>query len=198
MMIYDISQELFTCTVYPGDAAPVMEAVCRTEWGDLYNLTNLSLCAHNGTHMDAPFHFLGDGKTVDEVPLEKTVGACYVACMDGLMTSEDAERILADAVCAGGSEAARRILLKGDATVTPEAAEVFARSELDLIGVESQSVGDAAAPMAVHKILLRRETVLLEGIRLGEVDAGVYFLSAAPINLGGADGAPCRAILVKF
>ncbi len=197
MHIYDISQELFSCVVYPGDAAPALEAVRRTERGDLYNLTNISLCAHNGTHIDAPFHFLGDGKTVDEVALERTVGLCFVADMAGHMTAEDAGRILADAA-AVSPEAARRILLRGDCVVTEEAAEVFAAAGIALIGVESQSVGEAEAPMAVHMILLRREVVLLEGIRLGEVAPGGYFLSAAPLNLGGCDGAPCRAVLVEL
>ncbi|MBQ3065976.1 MAG: cyclase, partial [Clostridia bacterium] len=57
-------------------------------------------------------------------------------------------------------------------------------------------VGPEDAPMAVHKILLSAEVVLLEGIRLSDVPTGQYFLNAAPINLGGADGAPCRAVLV--
>ncbi len=197
MKIYDITQELFSCVVYPGDASPAYERVCATARGDLYNLTNLSLCAHNGTHVDAPFHFLGDGKTVDEIPLEKTIGFCFVAACKGDLTAEDAARILSDAE-AENPAAARKILIKGDAIVTADAAEVFARAGIDLVGVESQSVGEVNAPMAVHKILLTREVVLLEGIRLGDVAGGVYFLSAAPINLGGADGAPCRAVLMEF
>ncbi len=195
MKIYDISQEVFSCVVYPGDDAPVMEAVRRTERGDLYNLTNLSLCAHNGTHVDAPFHFIGDGKTVDAIPPEKTVGMCYVAAVEGMLGAVEATRILTEAGAAD-PEAARRLLLKGDCVVTVAAAEVFAAAGVWLVGVESQSVGDADAPMEVHKVLLGAEVVLLEGIRLFAVAAGVYFLSAAPINLGGADGAPCRALLI--
>ena len=82
--------------------------------------------------------------------------------------------------------------------VTLEAAEVFAKAGICLIGGESQSVGPEDAPMAVHKVLLAAEVVLLEGIRLQEVPEGVYFLNAAPISLAGADGAPCRAVLVDF
>ncbi len=197
MNIYDISQELFSCVVYPGDVSPAFERVCATARGDLYNLTNLSLCAHNGTHVDAPFHFLGDGKTVDEVPLEKTVGFCFVASFDGRLQAADAVRILTEAA-QRHPEAARRILLRGDTIVTSEAAEMFAEAGIDLVGVESQSVGEVNAPMAVHKILLAREVVLLEGIRLGAVADGVYFLAAAPLSLGGADGAPCRALLCEL
>ncbi len=197
MKIYDISQELFTCVVYPGDAAPAMDAVRRTERGDLYNLTNISLCAHNGTHIDAPFHFFGDGKTVDEMPLDKTVGACFIASHTGELTAADAAHILAT-TAEISADAARRILLKGDLVVTSAAARVFAEAGTDLVGVESQSVGDPDAPMEVHKILLSREVVLLEGIRLGALAEGAYFLFAAPINLAACDGAPCRAILLDM
>ncbi len=197
MRIYDISQELFTCAVYPGDAVPAMEAILRTDRGDICNLTNFSMCAHNGTHIDAPFHFLGDGKTVDQVPLEKTVGACYVAACAGDLTAADATRLLTAArAAAPAGDAWRRILLKGAVTVTTEAAMVFAEAGIDLCGVESQSVGDVNAPMATHLILLAKEVVLLEGIRLASVDEGVYLLCAAPLNLGGSDGAPCRAVLI--
>ncbi len=197
MKIYDITQEIFSCVVYPGDTAPKMEAVRRTDRGDLYNLTDFSMCAHNGTHVDAPFHFLGDGATVEQIPLPKTVGMCYVAEVSNRLTAADAKRILSAARDAGGEEAAERILLKGDAIVTAEAAHIFAEGGIHLIGVESQSVGEPAGPMEVHKLLLGAQVVLLEGIRLSKVGGGVYFLNAAPIPLGGADGAPCRAILIE-
>ena len=62
MKIYDISQEVFNCRVYPGDPAPERRRLSSMEDGSLYNLTAFSMCAHNGTHIDAPFHFLKDGK----------------------------------------------------------------------------------------------------------------------------------------
>ena len=65
-----------------------------------------------------------------------------------------------------------------------------------MLGNESQTVGPEDAPMEVHLILLGAGVILLEGIRLAEVTEGVYFLSAAPLNLAGADGSPCRAILI--
>ena len=88
------------------------------------------------------------------------------------------------------SEAAKRILIKGDAEVSAEAAKVFTESNILLLGNESQTVGPENAPMEVHLILLGAGTVLLEGIRLAEVSEGVYFLNAAPLNLSGADGSP--------
>ena len=90
----------------------------------------------------------------------------------------------------------KRILLKGDVEVSLEAAKVFASSDLLLLGNEPQTVGPEDAPMQVHLILLSANVVLLEGIRLAEVSQGIYLLNAAPLNLSGADGAPCRAILI--
>ena len=190
MKIYDISQEVFSCAVYPGDPKPEKQVLCATERGDLYNLTAFSMCAHNGTHIDAPFHFLGDGKTVDRMDLGSFVGECYVARHEGAVTDADARKILSNA------KGAKRILIGGNATVTAEGAKVFADSGICLLGNESQSVGPEEAPMQVHLILLHRGIALLEGIVLDHVPAGHYFLSAAPLNLAGSDGAPCRAYLI--
>ena len=192
MKIYDISQEVFSCAVYPGDPKPEKQTLCSTGAGDLYNLTSFAMCAHNGTHIDAPFHFLHNGRTVDLMDLAHFVGDCYVARHEGDLTAADAEDILKKA---NGVE---RILVAGKATVTAEAAEVFAAGGIKLLGNEGQTVGPEDAPMQVHLILLRREIALLEGIVLQGVPEGRYFLNAAPLNLGGADGAPCRAYLIDW
>ncbi len=196
MKIYDVSQEIFGCRVYPDDPMPKKIVVKSTENGDEYNLTEFSMCAHNGTHIDAPFHFLADGKTVDEINLDVFVGPAYVAEIHGVMSATDAERIVENAKLRN-LESAKRILLKGDVEVSLEAAETFASSNLLLLGNESQTFGPQNAPMAVHKALLSADVVLLEGLRLNDVSEGVYFLNAVPLNLSGADGAPCRAILIE-
>ena len=197
MEIYDISQAIFSCEVYEGDPKPKRETICAIESGSLYNLTAFSMCAHNGTHIDAPYHFFENGKTVDALPLDKTIGPCYVAEFNGVLSSTDAENIYARAVSID-KEASKRLLLKGDLVVSAEAARVFADKKINLIGNESQTVGPIDAPMEVHKILLSQDVVLLEGIRLGKVQEGVYFLSAAPLSLSRADGAPCRAVLIRM
>ena len=191
MKLFDISQEVFSCAVYPGDPKPEKQSLYATARGDLYNLTAFSMCAHNGTHVDAPFHFLGDGKTLEQLPLHTFVGDCYVARHQGDVTAEDARNMLQKAA------GIPRILIAGPATVTADAAEVFASSGICLLGNEGQSVGPENAPMAVHLILLSKEIALLEGIVLKDVPEGRYFLNAAPLNLAGADGAPCRAYLIQ-
>lgn len=193
-MIIDISQEVLSCKVYPGDPSPQLYKIENMDEGELYNLSVFSMCAHNGTHVDTPNHFLANGKTVDQMDLEAFAGPCYVATYNGEVTKEVAEKILD---CAKKAEANDRILIAGNAVVVESGAEVFAKAKLKLLGNESQSVGPEEAPMAVHLILLRAEVVLLEGIVLNGVEEGKYFLCAAPLNIKGCEGAPCRAFLIK-
>ena len=195
MKIYDISQEDFGCQVYPGDPMPEKKELKSMEKGEVYNLTAFSMCAHNGTHIDAPRHFIQGGKTVDEISMDAFIGMAYVAEHSGVVTDNDATEIIANAK-KQNMEAAKRILIKGEVEVSLEAANVFASSNILLLGNEPQSVGPQNAPMAVHLALLSADVILLEGIRLAEVSEGIYFLNAVPLNLAGADGSPCRAVLI--
>ena len=197
MKIYDISQEIFNCAVYPGDPLPERKILSSMENGEPYNLTAFSMCAHNGTHIDAPRHFIKDGRSVDEIGMESLVGMAYVAEHYGSVTQDDAIAIL-DKASKKNPDSARRILIKGDAEVSEAAAKVFADAKILLLGNESQTVGPENAPMQVHKILLGANIILLEGIRLNEIMEGVYLLNAAPLNLSGSDGSPCRAILIDI
>lgn len=194
MKIIDISQEILSCNVYPGDPAPKADKIMSMDDGELYNLSAFYMGAHNGTHIDAPSHFIKNGKTIDELPCESTVGYCYVAHHSGDMNREDAEKVLEKANARGTGE---RILIAGDVVVTESAAEVFAKAGIKLLGNEGQTVGPKDAPMKVHQILLGADVVLLEGIVLENVPEGKYFLSAIPLNLRGFEGSPCRAYLVK-
>ena len=197
MRIFDISQEVFGCAVFPGDPAPQRTVLQSMEEGSLYNLTAFSMCAHNGTHLDAPAHFLKDGKTVEQLLLSQFVGYAFVAEWEGTITKQDISEILARAR-QKNTEAAKRILIKGKATLSAEAARVLAAEGVLLFGNESQTVGPENAPMEVHLILLGADAALLEGVRLGDVPEGVYLLNAAPLALEGAEGAPCRAILIDM
>ncbi len=193
-MLIDITQELLSCRVYPGDPAPERTWLKRVGEGDPCNLSALSLCSHNGTHVDAPRHFLEEGRSLDQMGLEPFVGPCWVARCHGEIGAEDAAEILEKARAA---DAAERILAAGPCTLTEAGARVFAGAGLLLYGNESQTVGPEDAPMAVHLILLGADTALLEGVVLSGVEEGRYFLNAAPLKAAEGDGAPCRAWLMR-
>ncbi len=195
MRIIDISQEVLSCEVYDGDPKPCAERIKDMNNEEAYNLSAFSMCAHNGTHIDAPLHFLKEGKGIDEMPLEHFVGECFVATCNGEVSAEKAVEILEKAKKMGVD---KRILIKGKVIVTEESARVFAEHKILLLGNEGQTVGPAEAPMQVHLILLKQGIALLEGIVLKDIPQGHYFLSAAPLNLAGSDGAPCRAYLIHW
>lgn len=197
MKIYDISQEVFSSKAYPGDPTPKSNKLSSLELGDLYNLSEFSMCAHSGTHIDAPLHFIKDGKSVDRLELKHLVGEAYVVSCTGYIGKNEAISILKSA-SEYSVETAKRILIKGDATITDESAEIFAQAGIYLIGVEGQSVGPEDSPLSVHTILLGNNVILLEGVRLSHVRDGSYLLSCAPLNLSGFEGSPCRAVLIKL
>lgn len=188
--LYDITQELFHGSRYPGDLAPSCSRVSDMANGDAYNLTNLSMGAHNATHVDAPFHFYRGGKTIEQIQLSRCIGPCSVVELDDCEEEEVLARKL--------QTCRKRLLIKGKVEITLEMAKTFNRYDILLLGVESQSVGSVEAPMPVHLEPLGREVVLLEGICLEEVAPGDYFLMAPPLKLGGCDGAPCRAVLMEL
>ena len=193
-MIIDISQEISKCKIYPGDPKPIISKLYDMSKGDLYNLSSFSMCVHNGTHVDSSKHFFENGKSIDEIELERFVGECSVWFHEGEINSNDAINILEKA---NSYKANKRILIKGNCVVTKEAAVIFSKADIFLIGNESQSVGPEDSPLEVHNILLGKDIILLEGIMLSNVPEGKYFLCAQPLNIKGIEGSPCRAILIK-
>jgi arylformamidase len=190
MKIFDITQELFSGRVYPSDPTPAYKRVLKIAEGAPCNLTSFSMGAHNATHLDAPYHFYDHGKTIEQMELSRCIGPCTVIELTGQETEEVLSKRL--------DTCEKRLLIKGECDVTLEMSKLFNRYGILLVGVEGQSVGPVDSPMPVHLELLGKEVVLLEGIVLTQVEPGNYFLSAAPLKLGGSDGAPCRAVLLKF
>ena len=78
MKFIDISKDVMTCEVYPGDPTPTLEQVKTIGYENEYNLSTINMCLHNGTHMDAPLHFLPNGNDITEYPPEVFIGPCVV------------------------------------------------------------------------------------------------------------------------
>ena len=190
MQIIDISRELFSTPAYPGDPAPYREAIRRMELGDGYNLTAFFSGCHSATHIDAPRHFLRDGKTLDQLPLAPFYGPCTVVPAEGLITGADIDRL---AIPKGS-----RLLIKGEgrAFFTQSGAFALAQAGICLVGTDALSIappGDEAVP---HEELLSAEIPILEGLYLSRVEPGAYFLCAFPLFLRGTEAAPARAVLL--
>lgn len=191
MKFYDISRELFSADVYPGDPVPWSERIRRIDTGDDYNLSAFFTGSHSGTHLDAPRHFLEDGDTIDRIPPEFLIGPCTVVTVEGIVTGAQIEELL--------PRCQKRILFHGDgqAFLDRSAAFVLADSGALLVGTDAISIGSEAEERSVHLELLGADIPILEGAVLDGVPDGDYLLITLPLKLRGLEASPCRAMLLQ-
>ena len=204
MSFHDISLKLSGETVRWVTAPPFeLEERRRMSKGDPNNSSALNMSVHSGTHIDAPFHFVADGNTIDQLPLERFIGPALVYAVE-------AERYITKEHVAGiRLDGATRVLFKTRNSAllhkqeydpdfvafSVEAAQSLVELGVELVGLDYLSVAHADEQVPVHRAFLDHGVVLLEGIDLSEVAPGRYELMCLPIPLGDSDGAPCRAVL---
>ena len=193
MEIIDISVPVRPGMVtYPGDPEVRLERVSSIGDGDGVNLSRLDLGVHSGTHVDAPLHFVGDGASVETLPLDVLVGPCVV--VDGLdpaAVPSGAERVLFKTP---NSRLWERDEFSEDFVgLDGEAARALVAGGVRLVGIDYLSIGDEDA----HRILLGAGVVAVEGLDLRNVEPGEYRLICAPLKLEGAEGAPARVLLLR-
>ena len=208
--IYDISLTITPdLPVWPGDPPVKMRRVAKMEAGDLYNVTRLELSAHTGTHVDAPYHFIADGKPVDELSLDVLVGPVQVVEMPPECKVIGARELKNSALAAG----VERVLFKTSnsqiwiekragfqeefVAISADGAEYLVRRGVRLVGIDYLSVAPFTESAPTHRILLAAGIVALEGVDLTDVPTGMYTLCCLPLKLGKADGAPARTILIQ-
>jgi arylformamidase len=190
MRIYDISQEIFGGAIFKGDPVPAAIPLSRIKDGSSYNLSSVSMCLHSATHIDAPSHYIDQGKTIDQIPLDYCIGPCMVLTANGPIDDGFLSPLL--------GRGAKRLLFKGKGWLTLKAARALAESEIVLVGTESQTVGHGNQADEVHRTLLESNLVILEGLVLQDVPEGNYYLASLPLKFGGMEGSPCRAILMDY
>ena len=188
MKIYDISRDLITTPPYPGDEPPKLRALHGMKDGESYNLSRLETSMHAATHIDAPLHFINEGRDIASMPLEQFIGECVVLTVP---------KTPLDAMYFMKRPFAPRILLHGEGQLTESAIGYLYNQGCLLIGTDKQSIGSYSDELSVHVALLGYGVAVLENLVLDDVPDGRYTLYAAPLKISGAEGAPCRAILVS-
>ena len=188
--IIDISKDLNTTAVYPGDPVPAFSAFSSIRAGDACNMALLKTVLHVGTHADAPLHFLQDGDDIASVPLEPFIGECTVL--------EVTEPVITGSYVNEYFPKAERLLIKsgGKAYFDRTGAEEAAYLGLKLIGMDGMSVGCPEDQTGPHRAFLGEGVAVLENLDLSAVKPGKYFLLAQPVKIGGVDAAPVRAVLL--
>ena len=208
MTIYDISltytEDLPT---WPGDPTIQLKQISSIKKGDLANVTQLSMSVHAGTHIDAPDHFLGNGKTVEDIPMELMVGTAAVveipsreiitaADIQAAQIPDDVKRILIKTsnseYWASGNKKFQEDFIAPDR----EAAKILVEMGMEVIGVDYLSVGGFHADgTEIHQALLNAGIWIIEGLDLKRAQPGKVQLICLPIKVAGGDGAPARALV---
>lgn len=187
MKIIDISKEMFSADVYPGDPSPVID------WkkhigveGSECNFTVLTSGSHAATHLDAPYHFVADGCTMEALPLELFYGPCTVVTAEGNLTGEQTKALI--------KPGCTRLLLRGHAKgfFTEESGPALQEAGIILVGTDSQTIGNVEA----HRSILGRNIAVLEGLDLSNAPDGDYTLIAFPLKMDGVEATFTRAVLL--
>ena len=177
MKIIDITRKLDeNVMIYEGDPKFIAVKIRDIE-ADGYEISKLSMGSHTGTHLDAPCHFIMDGRTAYDLPLSYCVGDCIV--VDELSEIKD------------GIKKVLWTSRKGGGRLTMAEAEMLIEKGIHMIGTEKLSIGGDE----VHRKLLGNGCIILEALNLKKAESKKYFLSAAPLKMD-TDGSPVRAYLI--
>lgn len=207
MRVIDISWPISTATTGYKDRSVVSFDEVKNFNRDGARETNIHLSSHSGTHVDAPSHFLKDGKTIDEMPLDRTIGDCVVLDMTAC-----AERITRDCLAAHENVIVEGgiVLLRttnSDLAATDKFSPHFvyleasgalylAEKKVKAVGIDYLGIEHSQPGHPTHENLMIADVTIIEGLRLGHVQAGAYFFVCLPLYTIGLEAAPARAILM--
>lgn len=195
--------------IYPGNPLYQREIVQDVSLGDSATVSRIQMGTHTGTHIDAPLHVFTDGKSVDQIPLEQMNGHARLLDLRGI-EQIGVEQLKDSKLCADDI-----VLLKTDnterfqgvhvlsdyTTLTYDAAEYLVEIGIKMVGIDYMSIerprGRRIEGKSIHRILLGEGIVIVEGLDLRDVDAGMYEMICCPLKLQGGDGAPVRMMLVE-
>lgn len=208
MRTYDItltiSPELPT---WPGDPSVEIERVSKIEEGSNANVSRVNMGVHTGTHVDAPYHFLQDGISVDKLDLSLLAGRAYVlhlpdvdvinaAVLDAAQIPPRTRRVLFKTrnsdYWAGGVADFQTDFVG----LSEDGADYLVRRGVKLVGIDYLSIAPFKQSRPTHEKLLSGGVVIVEGLNLSEVSQGRYTIYCLPLKLENCDGSPARAILI--
>ncbi len=205
--IIDVSRKISPkISVWPGDKAVKINKECSIQSGDKCNISSLELCVHTSTHIDAPYHFIDNGKTIEAIDLNRFIGFAKVFELNAkeCIKASDIENLPienGDVVFFKTSNSfidATEEFKKDFIYLDKSAAEYLSGKNIKTVGVDYLSVeAYFSSDYPVHHILLSNNIGIIEGLCLKEVKEGKYFFSSLPLKIEGVDGSPTRTVLIE-
>jgi|TARA_B100000315_G_scaffold126024_2_gene115740 arylformamidase len=215
MKIYDISMEIREdMAVYKDREEKSPRITVTRELNQGANESRLEFESHTGTHADAYFHMLAQGKTIEKIPLNKFMGNCVVLDFSSIkdkITIKDFNKIISNK-----TKNKKIIIKKNDIVLLKtrnkpltkfdfkftyldkSGARFLAGKKIKCVGIDDLGIERNQSGHETHKILFKKDIVVVEGLELSKINAGRYFFIGLPLKIKRGDGSPIRAVLVKF
>jgi arylformamidase len=189
---------------WPGDPPFVYEETDTIAKGGVANCARMSLSVHFGTHVDAPYHFVPGGKTIDRLEPDHLVGPGLVVDLtrvEGLIEPADLEgkvppgtrRVLAKT--RNGAIVCDRTFHTDFVSFSEAAARWLAARGVRLLGIDYFSAAPYDDLVPAHVAFLGAGGAIIENVDLREVEPGEYEILCLPIKIQGSGGAPARVLL---
>lgn len=207
MKIYDVtavfSEDLPT---YTGDMPVQIQEHCEISKGAPCNVSDITFGSHAGTHVDVPKHFVDNGMTTENIPLDYFMGAAKVFDLTAqtaidLSAIQDLDIKKGDIVLfktTNSSHMKDKIFYKDYLYITEDAAKFLVEKQIKTVGVDYLSVEQFdSKDSKTHLTLLGNQIATIEGLVLTDVPAGEYEIIALPLKIKNGNGSPVRAILIS-
>lgn len=210
MIIKDITLTIMSgMVVWPGDDEVQLYRQQKIEDGANANVSFVGMSVHTGTHIDAPYHFLKEGRTIEQIPVELFVGKTQVIQIPENVTVIDARvlkeiqfdpgitKILFKTANSEFWKKSKQEFQTSFVGIAADAAQVLVDRGINVVGIDYLSIAPYKNSRPTHEILLKAKMLIIEGVNLSNVEPGIYTMYCLPLKLKGSDGAPARVILVE-
>jgi arylformamidase len=206
--IIDISWPISSATTGYKDKKVVAFTDVKHFAQDGVRETDIQVSSHTGTHVDAPAHFLKDGKTIDQISLDRLIGQAIVLDCTDVTDAITREHLLSHDAIINKNDI---VLLKTTNSATQptekftphfiylhvSGAQYLAEKQIKAVGIDYLGIERSQPEHETHTTLFHHDVVIIEGLRLEHVQPGRYEFYCLPLNVIGLEAAPARAILVE-
>ena len=171
----------------------------RIETGGQCNRSAFSMETHVGTHVDAPLHFIENGKSIDQMPINQLIGKAQIieVPFPEVVSSKLLITRLLNEVKIVIFKFGRERLDRKHPYFSPDGVNYLIKKGIKTVGTDNYNVDSETTQYKIHHLILGQEMMIIEGLKLDEVSPGFYELICLPILIRGGEAAPARAILIR-